>query len=118
MPYEGPERRRDPRLKGSFIVSYRILNEINNADLSQTKNISAGGMLFTTDRNFEEGTLLSLYVRLPFIEEKIELTGRVLGCREVVKDLIYETRLCFLETPTDVLLRIRDVINKFLERQK
>ena len=118
MDYSGPDRREFPRLKGSFIVSYKILDEINNADLSQTKNISEGGMMFTTDKAFPEGTLLTLYVRLPFVEEKIELTGRVLQSKEVVKDIIYETRICFLETPADVLNRVRDVVNRFLDQHK
>ena len=118
MVYSGPERRDHPRIKGSFIVSYKILDDVNNADLSQTKNISEGGMMLTTDRAFPEGTLLSLYVRLPFVDEKIELSGRVLGSKEIVKGLIYETRVCFLETPKEVLERIRDVVTRFLDKQK
>ncbi len=115
MEYNGPERRKHPRIKGTFVVGYRILEDVDNADLSQTKNISEGGMLLTTNRSFPAGTLLSLYLRLPFVEEKLELTGRVLESKEVVKDLIYETRLCFLETPQEVLRRIKETVERFLK---
>ena len=43
MSYAGPERRQHPRVLGRFIVSYRIMNESDNVDISQTKNISMGG---------------------------------------------------------------------------
>ncbi|OQX84814.1 MAG: hypothetical protein B6D55_08355 [Candidatus Omnitrophica bacterium 4484_70.2] len=113
MEYTGPERRKHPRIKGTFVVSYRILEDVNNADLSQTKNISEGGMLLTTNKGFPEGTLLSLYIRLPFIEERIELVGRVLESKEIVKDLIYETRICFVEVPQEVLEQIKSTVEKF-----
>ena len=53
MVYTGPERRKHPRVSGRFIVSYRILEEYNNADISQTRNMSLGGMLLTTNRVFD-----------------------------------------------------------------
>ena len=42
MKYEGLERRKFPRIGGRFIVSYRIIDEVDNVDISQTKNISLG----------------------------------------------------------------------------
>ena len=114
---ENVERRKYPRIKGTFVVSYRILEDVDSADLSQTKNISEGGMLLTTNRKFEKGTLLMLNLRLPFIEEKIELIGRVLESKEIVKDLIYETRLCFVEVPEETRQKIRATVQKFLESE-
>jgi len=93
MTYSGSERRRYPRAQGSFIISYRILKEADNTDISQTKNLSMGGMLLTTNRSFGPGTELALTLRLPFAAEPITLTGRVIESKEILKNLIYDTRI-------------------------
>ena len=96
MNYAGPERRRHPRVNARFIVSYRILDEADNVDISQTKNLSLGGMLLTTNRQFGIGTNLALEIRLPFDPNPIMIIAKVLESREISKDLIYDTRLNFL----------------------
>lgn len=108
MSYAGPERRKHPRITGRFIVSYRILDEIDNADISQTKNLSIGGMLLTTNRQFEAGTNLALEIRLPFDPNPIMIIGKVLESREITKNLIYDTRLAFLAVDE----RHRNIINE------
>ena len=94
--YSGPERRKYPRIVKRFIVSYRILNEDDNIDISQTKNLSLGGMLLTTNRQFNPGTSLYIQIRLPFDPDPIILTARVIESKEVTKGLIYDTRVEFL----------------------
>jgi len=111
MTYEGAERRRQPRVKGRFIVSYRILEEVNNVDVTQTKNLCLGGMLLTTNRKFETGTNLALEIRLPFERNPIMVIGRVVDSREITKDLIYDTRLQFLAIDENH----RQIINKTVE---
>lgn len=96
MNYAGPDRRRHPRISARFIVSYRILEETNNVDISQTKNLSLGGMLLTTNRKFNPGTNLALEIRLPFDPNPIMIIAKVLDSHEISKDLIYDTRLLFL----------------------
>lgn len=96
MVYNGPERRKYPRISGRFIVSYRILEESDAVDVSQTKNLSLGGMLLTTNKPFEAGTNLALEIRLPFDPNPIMVIGKIVESREVTKDLIYDTRLAFL----------------------
>lgn len=96
MNYVGPERRRHPRVNARFIVSYRILDEVDNVDISQTKNLSLGGMLLTTNRQFGIGTNLALEIRLPFDPNPIMIIAKVLESHEISKDLIYDTRLNFL----------------------
>jgi len=94
--YTGPERRKIARINARFIVSYRILDEIDKTDITQTKNLGLGGMLLTTNRLFEPGTNLALEIRLPFDPNPIMIIGKVLDSREITKDLIYDTRLSFL----------------------
>lgn len=96
MAYSGPERRKHPRITARFIVSYRILENVDNLDVSQTRNLSLGGMLLTTNRNFEAGVNLALEIRLPFDPNPIMIVAKVLESKEITHNLIYDTRLMFL----------------------
>jgi len=109
--YVGPERRKAPRISARFIVSYRILDEVDNVDITQTKNMSLGGMLLTTNRQFSEGTHLALEIRLPFDPNPIMIIGRVIESREISKDLIYDTRMAFLAIDE----KHRDIIKQTVE---
>ncbi len=110
--YKGPERRKHSRLTANFIVSYRIKEPSSPFDLSQTKDISQGGLLLTTNKKFDQGTLLAMTIRFPFLVEKIQLTGQVVGSQEKVKDLIYETHIKFQDSDQALLKEIGEFIEK------
>jgi len=95
MDYNGPEKRANPRINRNFVVSYRVYGDVDNVDISQTKNMGEGGMLLTTNRSFGHGTILAIEIRLPFMETPIRLLGRIVDSKEVIPNLIYETRLNF-----------------------
>lgn len=94
--YDGKEKRSYPRANGRFIVSYRVIPDNSNADISQTKNLSLGGMLLTTNCEFSPGTNLALEIRLPFDPDPIMTIAKVLESKEITKGMIYDTRLAFL----------------------
>lgn len=94
--YTGPEKRKFPRANGRFIVSYRVIPKDSNSDITQTKNLSLGGMLLTTNCQFPVGTNLALEIRLPFDPHPIIIIARILESKEITKDVIYDTRLNFL----------------------
>ena len=116
MKYAGAERRRHPRVNARFIVSYRILDEIDNLDISQTKNLSLGGMLLTTNRKFGIGTNLALEIRLPFDPNPIMIIAKVLESREISKDLIYDTRLIFLAIDERHRKAIKETIDYYIKK--
>ena len=116
MNYTGPERRRHPRVNARFIVSYRILDEIDNVDISQTKNLSLGGMLLTTNRQFSIGTNLALEIRLPFDPNPIMIIAKVLDSREISKDLIYDTRLIFLAVDERHRKVIEETVDYYIKK--
>ena len=116
MKYTGPERRRHPRISGRFIVSYRVLEGGGKIDITQTKNISLGGMLLTTNTPFKPGTSLAIEIRLPFDPNPIMLIGRVIDSREVTKDLIYDTRLMFLAVDEKHRGVIKDTVDYYLKK--
>ena len=114
----GQERRKHPRVAGKFVVSYRVKTDVDNYDISQTRNLSLGGMLLTTNRSFSLGTILAIEIRLPFFIEALNLTGRVMESQEVVKDLIYDTRIHFLEIDPKAEGIVKDTVGYYLRTQK
>ena len=118
MTYTGPERRKHPRVAGKFVVSYRVKAEVDNYDITQTRNLSLGGMLLTTNRNFSPGTILAIDVRLPFFIDAISFTGKVLDSKEVVKELIYDTYIQFLDIDSKAEGILKDTVGYYLKTQK
>lgn len=117
MVYTGPERRKYPRINARFIVSYRVLEEKDVGDTSQTKNLSLGGILFITKRAFAPGTILILEIRLPFDPKPVTVTGRVIESCEITKDLIYDTRLQFLALDEKQRKIINKVVDYYLKKE-
>jgi len=118
MSFAGVEKRKHPRVEARFVVSYRILNENDKRDMSQTKNLSLGGMLLTTNRQFSVGTNLALEIRLPFDPNPILLVGKVLESREVTKHLIYDTRITFIAIDEKHRSVISETVKHYLKRGK
>lgn len=115
--YSGLEKRKCSRAKASLVISYRIKQEVDNSDLSQSKNVSSGGMLLTTNRKFNKGTQLLLTLRFPFFPEKIQITAIVVESEEVVKNIIYNTHLEFFGLEEIIQKGLQDIVSKKLENQ-
>ena len=118
MAYRGHERRKHPRITAHFIVSYRVLKDEESLDVSQTKNLSLGGMLLTTNKPFPEGTHLALEVRLPFDPDPITLVAKVLESHKVIEGLIYDTRLSFLSIDEKHKKKIFKTVSYYLGKSK
>ncbi len=116
--YEGPERRKSPRIEANFVVSYKIEEMPEGYDLSQTKNISQGGLLITTNRGFEKGSSLTINIRIPFVPQKIKLKGEVIDSQEKVRDLIYETRVKFIKLDQEFFEKLGEFIQKNLNPEE
>jgi hypothetical protein len=118
MKYEGPERRQSQRVSGRFVVSYRVIKKEDDIDITQTKNISLGGMMLTTNLDFAPGTKLALEIRLPFDPNPIRLIANVLESREITKNLIYDTRLMFLAIDDKHKKIINDTVDYYSKKGK
>jgi hypothetical protein len=94
------------------------LEDVDNADISQTRNVGMGGMLLTTNRQFDPGINLALEIRLPFDPHPIMLIGKVLESREVTKNLIYDTRLAFLAVDERHRKVINETVDYYLKKGK
>jgi hypothetical protein len=118
MNYSGPEKRKHPRADGRFIVSYRVMENNGNNDITQTRNLSLGGMLLTTNRAFTPGTNLALEIRLPFDPNSIMLIGKVVESKEITKDVIYDTRLAFLAVDESHRKTIGETVGYYIKNRK
>lgn len=114
--YIGAERRKHSRMNANFIVSYRVRQVPDNYDLSQTKNVSQGGMMLTTNKKFEDGTCLAMTIRFPFVLQKIHVLAEVVDSKEVVRNLIYETRIRFLDLDEEFFRKMGEFISKHIKK--
>jgi hypothetical protein len=73
-------------------------------------------MLLTTNKEFKPGTVLAIYLRLPLISEPINLFGQVLESKKVVQDLIYDTRIMFVDIKEEAKKLIGETVDFYLEK--
>ena len=113
--YKGSEKRKHVRMNGNFVINYQIQELPYNYDLSQTKNVSQGGALLTTNKLFEHGEHLTINLKIPFVSQKIKLKGEVVGSREVVRNLVYETRVKFVGLDKEFFNKLGEFIEETLK---
>jgi len=113
------ERRKFVRIDGTFVVSYSDVRTPNpKTDITQTKNISTGGILFTTDRLFAPGTILRLRLRLPDSADYINIKVQVVGSNPLQKgrSLLHETRVKFTGMREEDREAIKRIVELNLEK--
>ena len=89
------DRREHPRAEAACVVRYCLTGAPPHYDISQTRNVSRGGVLLTTHCPFLEGDRLEIRLWVPTVPEAADMVVDVVGSRQVVRDLVYETRAEF-----------------------
>jgi hypothetical protein len=121
MPnYSGNEKRKYLRLDGNYILSYRPKEGYEGYDASLTANISQGGAVFTTAKEFSKGDILAVLVRFPFISQKVEITCEVIDSKETLRGntKIYDTRVKFLGLSHEWFEALGEFIKSRKEHEK
>jgi len=78
-------RRKYPRVNHHFTVRYKIEGPEGIADrVVFLKNISRGGMLFTSDLEFKVGVTIEWEIDLPE-RGRVPMSGKVVRCHEIPK---------------------------------
>ena len=95
------ERRQFPRTDARVLVSYFPESAVTSYGVGYTRNVSAGGTVFTSSRPFDSGSRLALTLRLPFAHRATEKVAEVVSSKETVKKLLYEVHLRFLEATAE-----------------
>ena len=116
--FVGSDRRAYPRTEANLVVSYRAKGIGSDYDISQSKNLSQGGMLLTTNRQFSPGDMLTMTLRLPYMPDAIEVVGTVVISKEVVPDLIYDTHIRFASLDQRAHRQLSDFVYRPEERPR
>jgi len=114
------ERRKFARLDGTFVVSYTDVSTGQaKTDVTQTRDISAGGIKFTTDRSFAPDTILKLKVRIPGAPDYINVKLKVIESNKRGTGSSYVTRGRFVAMRDEDLEAIKRVVeNSSQKKQK
>ena len=105
------ERRKFVRIDKTYIISYRDASAKElKSDVTQTKNISAGGLLLTTDKQISPETVLIVKLRLPGASDYIDIKVKVVDSKERANTVFYETRVRFVGIREEDRGAIRKII--------
>jgi len=108
------EKRRYQRLPREIAVDITYLDPATRkrreVDRSCSRNLSAVGLLVTTDRKLEPGCTIEVKFYLPDSPEEVILTARVVRVKELVKDKFYDLGLEFTSVDDLTLARINAVV--------
>ena len=115
------DRRIYKRLSNKVNLHYNIFNPANTQlkkgfmpeQLSVTKNISAGGILFISQEAFLPGELIELKIELPDGQEAVECLSRVVRAEEEGTGGNFTIAVCFL----DITSAQRSRLDKYVEEE-
>jgi len=98
------------------MVSYYPMERQDALDVSQTKNLSVGGMAITTSTQFKPDARLILKVRVPSARDPVEIIGRVIESSPMGKMAVYNTRVEFLAIDEKYRQAITDTVSHHLKK--
>ncbi len=116
------DRRVYLRLEAKVNIHYQVFE--SEADLaargfkpeqiSITKNISAGGLLFVADRSLPAGALLDVRIELPDAGKPVECLARVIRVDENKQGHFYNVAVCFLDITSSDRARVGKYVQEEL----
>ena len=113
-------RRNFYRMKVSYMVNYKPHRSDESYSYTLTKNISAGGILVMSEKNFPKGTVMDVIISLPMYPNK-----RLNALAEVTSDLpedakkpLYPIRMRFVEFDNIAFEKLKDFIAKQMNQKK
>lgn len=112
------ERRSHERIKRQFVVNYKVRGKEGKYDVSQIKDISEGGLFFTTSTDFLKDTILEVELKTPVSALGINLLVKVIESKQVVKGLIYNTRVNIIEIDDSSKVLLKQTVDFFIKKFK
>lgn len=82
-------------------------------NLTVTKDISAGGLLFVANEYIDIGSILGVIIELPDGDEPIECLAKVARVEEIEENKTYDTGICLLDITGGERVRL----NRYVETQ-
>jgi c-di-GMP-binding flagellar brake protein YcgR len=119
---QGRERRIYSRLDKQVVVRHNLFENkklLKKAgflpeNVSPTKNISAGGVLFSSSESFPPGSILQLEMELPDEDKPLECLARVVRVDEAEPGRLYSIAVCFL----DMSNKDRAKIDRYIRKEQ
>ena len=114
------DKRKWSRADVRFIVTYgrKVEDAITDQDISQTKNISEGGMALTTRKPFSPHTSLALKINVPIAGHPVETIGTVIESKEITRNFIYLTRISFSGMDYQMRQAIQQTVAHYLRKNR
>lgn len=118
--YQGPERRRFPRIPFWYIVRYKVYTPakelLPKLFTSRSKNLSLGGILLETNHYYPVSTMLELEFDVPIDTQHhvyAKVIGNVVRCNVIEQDKAFDTAVEFISIPSEYRTSIMRLINAF-----
>ena len=110
--FNGAERRQHVRIFKTYsLFFYLKYASDKKSDASFIKDISKGGVRFTTSRLINIGTHLVFEIGIPYIApKKLTLEGTVILCKEI-SSVMYEVRARFIALDEETI-KVFDMVEK------
>jgi len=112
------ERRKHPRVEKHFIITFYDLDK-KDADhcISQLKNISYGGLCFSSSFPLALGTKLQTMIKTPYMGQAVNVVTRVVDSKEKVPNVIYDIRVKLEEATPEAEEILKKIEKNFLQAQ-
>ncbi len=91
------ERRAHTRVSQNFLMHYRTAGSQALWDVTTTRNISAGGCLFSSNAEYISGRALEVKLKLPPVRDPVSMKGEVRRCDRAVDPDLYFIAISFSE---------------------
>ncbi|MDD3374929.1 MAG: PilZ domain-containing protein [Candidatus Omnitrophica bacterium] len=118
-PNEREDRRKYPRVEKHFIVTFFEADKQDaEHSISQLRNISRGGVLFSSSVIHAPGKKLQIMIKTPYMASTLSVQGTVLECKERIPGVIYEIRVEIKDLDADADAIFKKIEEAFLKSQQ
>ncbi|MBU0993773.1 MAG: PilZ domain-containing protein [Proteobacteria bacterium] len=108
---------RPSRVEKKIVVRYRLPDKPESGfEMTQVKDISTSGMLFSTATLIAPHTLVDVDIKLPLYSQSIYIRGKIIKCHEVKTHVIYYSAVRFINMDADTLSALRKTVAFFWEK--
>ncbi|MBN1405072.1 MAG: PilZ domain-containing protein [Candidatus Omnitrophica bacterium] len=106
------ERRQFPRTSHTYTISFKgRVDEEENWDISNTKNLSLGGAFFLNNEFFPLGSTLDIRLNIPGQNKYCACRGKVQRCEGPFENTYYKTAVQF----SDIDNRLEEALKKSID---
>ena len=115
-PSNSEDRRKHPRIEKYFIVTFFEADKPDaEHSISQLKNISRGGVLFSSCVAHAPGKKLQIMIKTPYMANTLSVQGEVLECAEKLPGIIYDIRVEIKDLDSNANAIFKKIEESFLK---